>query len=73
MLYYEIAIDARKCDGCGKCVAACPAHVLAFDNGTAVVNRDPDECMGCQLCVEACPLGCLDVRPRVVHPEKSLC
>ena len=26
---YFIIIDTDKCNGCGKCVAACPAKVLA--------------------------------------------
>jgi len=25
---YFIAIDTGKCDGCGRCVPACPSHVL---------------------------------------------
>lgn len=26
---YFIRIDTGKCDGCGDCVAVCPAHLLA--------------------------------------------
>ncbi|MBI2979334.1 MAG: 4Fe-4S binding protein [Chloroflexi bacterium] len=27
-----VIIDTDKCDGCGKCVAVCPANVLEVDN-----------------------------------------
>jgi ferredoxin len=27
-----ISVDTEKCDGCGKCVEACPAHILEVVN-----------------------------------------
>lgn len=30
-------VDASRCDGCGRCIAACPAPILAFE----LVPRDP--------------------------------
>lgn len=29
-------VDAARCDGCGRCIAACPAPILAFE----LVSRD---------------------------------
>ncbi len=34
---YFIAIDTEKCNGCGDCVAACPANVFE------VVDEDPND------------------------------
>jgi len=34
---YFIAIDTDKCDGCGKCVEACPADIFE------VVDEDPND------------------------------
>ena len=34
---FFITIDTDKCDGCGKCVDACPARVLE------VVDEDPND------------------------------
>jgi len=34
---YFITIDTDKCDGCGDCARACPAHIFA------VVDEDPND------------------------------
>lgn len=34
---YFIAIDTDKCDGCGKCVDACPGDILK------VLDEDPND------------------------------
>jgi NAD-dependent dihydropyrimidine dehydrogenase PreA subunit len=62
----KIQINLELCDGCGVCVALCPAFVLELRNGKVqVVN--PEACLGIrakQLCseclemMETC-LGCV--------------
>jgi len=62
----KIQIDLELCDGCGACVALCPAFVLEVHKGKVkVVNAEA--CLGIrakQLCSE-CPetaekcLGCV--------------
>ena len=36
---YFITIDTDKCDGCGDCVVACPAHIFE------VLDEDPNDPM----------------------------
>lgn len=42
---YYITIDSQKCDGCGKCVNACPEKVLEImtDDYDALVAKVRDE------------------------------
>ena len=51
-----------RCTGCGRCVAACPPHVLHLEaegpNGWgpkhAVLHDEPG-CTGCEKCAKVCP------------------
>ncbi len=58
-------VDETRCNGCGKCVMACPVEAM-----TLVSSNDPhrekakkaklegDICLGCGICVRACPKEC---------------
>jgi ferredoxin len=71
-------LETGNCDGCGKCVAACPVEAMGL-----VAAGDPqrprrmkaklaeDLCLGCGVCVRACPRNAiaLEHRPeRVITP-----
>lgn len=50
-------VDAKKCDSCGSCIAACPWQAITQhpESGLAV------KCITCGSCVEACPTGALNI------------
>lgn len=48
----------RGCDGCERCVNACPAKCMKITSGKPRIN-DINKCINCQACVDACPKSCL--------------
>jgi ferredoxin len=72
------AVSRSDCNGCGKCVTACPveAMTLVSSNDPAkpkmkVARLDKDLCLGCGICVKACTKNSLSLesRPaRVITP-----
>jgi Na+-translocating ferredoxin:NAD+ oxidoreductase RNF subunit RnfB len=78
---YLPLVDESHCNGCGKCVTACPVEAMAL-----VATNDPHHpklrkarvdtslCLGCGVCVRACTRGGLrlEERPqRVITPVDS--
>ena len=76
------AVDGPRCNGCGKCVDACPVAAM-----TLVSANDPakprkrraelvdDLCLGCGVCTRVCPTDglALAARPaRIVTPVDTL-
>jgi ferredoxin len=76
------AIDETYCNGCGKCVTACPIEAMSL-----VSTNDPHHpkmkkakvgenvCLGCGVCVRQCDKGSLSLRERaqrVITPVNSV-
>ncbi len=67
-----IAIDPKKCAGCGKCVKGCGFGALSMSDAPGA-NRlgklaevDPSACKACYACVKACPFKAIsEVRAEV--------
>jgi ferredoxin len=64
-------LEAEKCNGCGKCVEACPVEAMALVSAAdpkktqrkkARVNEDL--CLGCGVCVRQCRTGAARLKPR---------
>ena len=74
-------VDHESCNGCGKCVAACPVEAMALVSANDPVKPkkkasrlDESVCLGCGVCVTACSTGSLRLEARgerVITPVDS--
>jgi len=53
-----IQVDPDRCGGCGACVEACPAGLLALEEGLPRMTRE-DSCIACGHCGAVCASGAL--------------
>ncbi len=78
---YLPEVNPDLCNGCGKCVAACPveAMTLVSANDPRQPNRkkaklNEEICLGCGVCARACPQNGISLRQRperVITPVNS--
>ena len=60
----RVLIDDEKCNGCGRCVQACPIQLLMLnaDNKCRSNERyDAFRCITCQNCMAVCPAGAVRI------------
>ena len=79
---YLPVVDVSACNGCGKCVSACPVEAIGLVSANdphqtkkkkAVVNKDI--CLGCGVCVRACTEKSITLKvrkKRVITPVNSV-
>lgn len=58
----------RACTRCGKCVDACPTHVLRIADGRLRVDYADGECTFCGACATACPEPAFDL---IAHAARA--
>ena len=65
-------IDAARCSGCGRCIAACHLNLFAFEREgwrKISVLQDSERCSGCGKCAVQCPIDALRMRAHApIHP-----
>jgi ferredoxin len=54
-----VALDLRKCAGCGRCAGACFTGALTIEGGRVRIDRA--RCVACGRCAMACARGALTV------------
>ena len=74
-------VDLARCNGCGRCVKACPTQAIEIVQGEPQgykrprwAVRDADLCLGCGVCYGACTHGAMHLQPReqrVFTPETT--
>jgi formate hydrogenlyase subunit 6/NADH:ubiquinone oxidoreductase subunit I len=59
----RLSLSEEKCNGCGRCVEACPVQLLMVDEKKAQSNQRYDvfRCLTCQNCMAVCPQGALNI------------
>ena len=72
-----LIIDLSKCDVCGACVNACPAHAITRKGNTVVI--DESLCTLCKRCFDVCPSGAISeeksakvVKETCIKPFKKI-
>jgi formate hydrogenlyase subunit 6/NADH:ubiquinone oxidoreductase subunit I len=73
---FILDIDRSKCNGCGKCVDACPVEALGLVSANdprkprkKTARLDEQVCLGCGVCVATCRDEALRLVPR---PERVI-
>lgn len=79
---YLPVVDASACNGCGRCVTACPVDAVAVVSAhdpkrpkARLAQLDDTTCLGCGVCVAACHRQAIALTPRaerVITPITSV-
>lgn len=80
-------VDREKCKACGKCVAACPRHLISLipydarfevacsskDKGKDVTALCKVGCIGCGICERNCPNQSISVQDNLALIDHDAC
>ena len=57
----SIAIDSKKCTGCGRCAAVCPGSLIKKGDDGKCYMKYPKDCWGCSSCIKECKFGAISL------------
>ncbi len=79
---YQPVIDEATCNGCGKCVDACPVEAMTLVSAhdpckprRRMARLEEQYCLGCGVCIKSCPkagLRLVERAERVITPVDSV-
>jgi Fe-S-cluster-containing hydrogenase component 2 len=55
-----LVVRGENCDGCRRCVGACPERAISINNGKVAVETRI--CLLCGNCAAVCPKGVFEIR-----------
>jgi len=61
-LWVRPMFDEKLCVQCGRCVKACPVHILVGRQECLPYLNPPSKCIGCCCCHELCPVKAVHMR-----------
>jgi len=62
-------LSCRHCQE-AKCVDACMAAALVFEQQKGLVEHNEKRCVGCWMCVMVCPYGAIRPNPQTKKPVR---
>jgi ferredoxin len=78
---FQPEVDRANCNGCGKCVEACPVEAMGLVSAgdprqpkRKTAKLQQDLCLGCGVCVRTCTRNALPLRfrrKRVITPSTT--
>ena len=80
-------VNPEKCVACGKCVKACPKHIIELlpkdikvlvacssqNKGKDVMSACKNGCIGCGLCAKFCPESAIEMNDNLPKIDYSKC
>ena len=80
-------VDKDKCKACGKCIAACPKHLISMipydakyvvacnntERGPVTMKACSVGCIGCMLCAKNCPAQAVTVENFCATIDQEKC
>ncbi len=66
----ELMFRPTLCDGCGKCLSACPVSAMQVWEGKLRIDRA--RCNGCMFCISACLRNALDIAGKLTTVDQVI-
>ncbi|MBQ3105132.1 MAG: RnfABCDGE type electron transport complex subunit B [Lachnospiraceae bacterium] len=80
-------VDKEACTACGRCVEACPKHLIELvpytakhlvacsskDKGPVVMKACQTGCIGCQICKKNCPSDAIEITDFLAKIDYDKC
>ena len=66
----QVTVDTELCQGCAKCLEACPVDVFRLGPDGKAVPEFASDCHVCHQCEDDCPRGAITVSHAISSSRK---